>query len=178
VKLSIFVAAIAASGIVWAGSAQADGPEKEHPKHLRAGTYSQPAPVYQGQSAPVRYVPPAPVYGQEQHHGHGKQRAHDRGYAEGYAQGAAAARGYSHDHYRHRHGYIPAAHWVPPHRVWRGSAWVMLPGFYHSAYVQPMPAPVNEINPAYYPAGWMWVAGYWYWSAEGWSWQVGNWVRL
>ncbi len=168
----------ATTASIWSGYAVADGPQKELPKHMKAGAYSQPAPEYYGKPAPIRYVPPAPVYSQEHHHGHGKHRAHDRGYAEGYAQGAAQARGYSHDSYRHHPRYNQVAYWVPPHRVWRSSNWVMLPGFYHSAYVQPMPAPLEEINPAYYPAGWMWVAGYWFWSSVGWSWQTGSWVRL
>jgi hypothetical protein len=171
-------ALVCATALIAMPLARADGLQKEIPKHLRAGTY-QPSTPQNSTHPPVKY----PQRVEENHRLGGAHdprrdhgRVHDRGHHLGHGQHFGHGHhGYEHRrHYRHHH----AAHWVPPHRVWRHSAWVTLPGFYHSAYVPPMPAPLYEEFPHHFPSGWLWVAGYWFWSELGWNWQRGNWVRL
>ncbi len=185
----LFSTTLFLTSIVSGGFAAAQEPQKEVPKHARAGVYIQAAPVSgvsvtirQHQPAPVQYrqrpEPVAPVAyhsehrEQSRHYDRGQHRGHDRGHGNHWGPDRG------HHGYHHGHGYSRANYWVAPHRVWRGVSWVLVPGFYHSSYVQSMPAPIHEPQPAYYPAGWMWVAGHWYWNGGGWDWQVGNWVRL
>jgi hypothetical protein len=131
------------------------------------GSARMQAPQVAPQNAP-QYVNRHPEY----HHHHGHRRGHyrngyDNGYANGYARAAVDSRFYGRP-----------AHWVPEHRIWRNFAWQIVPGFFANIYVNAMPAPLPEAAPAYYPAGWMWVAGYWFWTEVGWTWQAGQWVRV